>query len=502
MNGQIIYAGYALPSGHVVRDFAVYVKQDRIVTTGTRAQLTEKYPDAPEVGGDHYLMSPGFVNAHDHGRALGTESLGVPDSFLEVWLNSLGQLPSLSPYLAAAWEGLQLIQSGVTSTAHSHNPRSWATQFDEIPPTLRGYADAGVRVAMHPVIIDQNPLVYANDAEFVTSLPQHLQDKAHAANQPPALTVDEYFAALTELYDTYHDLETHRIHIQASPAGGQWCSDDLIMQATEWAQARQTRVQMHMLETRYQRIYAHKTWGKSFIQHLNEIGALGGWLTLAHMVWVEDEDIPMLSEQQVGIAHNPSSNLRLRSGIASFNKYKQHNVFVGIGMDGHTLDDDQDYLREMRLAWTLANYQNDAAEAIPAYLFYFAGVVDGKRITWGEEVPLGELSPGELADIVLLDMEKMGGAWVPDEHPAYRIGDVETLLPFILRRANKSHVRHVMSGGEWVLRDGLHTRLDENKLATQIKHELAAQYPITTTSNEMEMYVRKFYKKWDTPSKP
>ncbi|MEO0561623.1 MAG: amidohydrolase family protein, partial [Chloroflexota bacterium] len=457
-------------------------------------------PQAESFGGDSLLMLPGFVNAHDHGRAIGTQSLGVDDSFLEVWLNSLGRLPSLPPYLAAAWEGLQLIKSGVTSTAHSHNPSSWETQFEEIPPTLRGYADAGVRVAMHPVIIDQNPLVYADADTLIKSLPRHLQAEATHRNQPPPLSADDYFAGLTSLYDAYHDTDTHRVHIQASPAGGQWCSDDLIMRAVEWARARQTRVQMHMLETCYQRIYAYKKWGESFIQHLSRIGALGDWLTLAHMVWAEDEDIPQLGEHRVGIAHNPSSNLRLRSGIASFDKFKQENVLVGIGMDGHTLDDDQDYLREMRLAWTLANYRNDDAEPIPAYLFYFAGVVDGCQITWGEDVPLGELYAGELADIVLLDMQKLGDGWVPDEHPAYRVGDVESLLSFVLRRANKSHVRHVMSGGEWVLRDGVHTRLDEADLAAQIKAALATQMGQSSPPDELILHIRQFYRTWRLPS--
>ncbi|MEM6530379.1 MAG: amidohydrolase family protein, partial [Chloroflexota bacterium] len=356
MTGQIVYAGYAIPDGAAVRDFAVYIEADHIVVTGTRAELTRQYPDVPVFGGDDLIMMPGFVNAHDHGRSIGTQSLGVPDSFLEVWLNDLGRLPALPSYLAAAWEGLQLVKSGVTGTAHSHNPSSWETQFEEIPPTLRGYADAGVRVAMHPVIIDQNPLVYADADKFIASLPEHLQDEATRRNQPPPLTADAYFAGLDALYKQYHDTETHRVHIQASPAGGQWCSDELIRRAVKWAKGHNTRVQMHMLETPYQRIYAFRKWGKSFVRHLNDIYALGNWLTLAHMVWMEDDEANLLAEAGVGIAHNPSSNLRLRSGIAPVAKMMiAHARLVGIGMDGHTLDEDHDFLREMRLAWTLAN---------------------------------------------------------------------------------------------------------------------------------------------------
>lgn len=107
---------------------------------------------------------------------------------------------------------------------------------------------------------------------------------------------------------------------------------------------------MHLLETRYQRTYARQRWAISFPQHLDAIGALGPWLTLAHMVWVAPDDLPLLAERGVGVAHNPSSNLRLRSGIAPPRAMLTAGVQVGIGLDGQALNDDQDMLRELRLA--------------------------------------------------------------------------------------------------------------------------------------------------------
>jgi 5-methylthioadenosine/S-adenosylhomocysteine deaminase len=503
MTGQIVYAKYMIPAGAVAsRENAVYIEGDRIIDVASREFLAEKYPDAEQFGGDHLIMLPGFVNAHDHGRAIGTQSLGIPDSILEVWLQSLGNAPTLPPYLAAAWEGLQLIKSGVTSTAHSHNPRSWETQFEEIPPTLRGYADAGVRVAMHPVIVDQNPLVYGDLDKFLANMSgtdnAYVQEQVRLASQLPTVTADEYFAELTQLYDQYHDVETRKVHIQASPAGGQWCSDELIMQAVEWAKARNTRVQMHMLETRYQRTYAFKTWGKSFIQHLDDIGALGEWLTLAHMVWVEPEDIRLVSEKDVCVVHNPSSNLRLRSGRAPFTAMKNAGIWMGIGMDGHTLDEDQDYLREMRLAYTLGSLDFSKYRSFSETDCIFIGTTVGAMTAFERDSKLSYLTRDAFADLVLLDWDAIRGPYLPDDRPPLTQLPNGSIEEFFLRRANKSHVRHVMMGGEWMLRDGKHTRLDEDALAAEIKEALSSQ-PIPPRHSILRRSIEKFYEGWDTP---
>lgn len=151
---------------------------------------------------------------------------------------------------------------------------------------------------------------------FKASLPEAVLKAATDFEQSFALDRADYFGLISDLLHTYHDTNSHTIHIQVSPAGGQWCSDELIAIAVEFAQRHQTRVQMHLLETRYQRQYAMRRWDKSFVRHLDEIGALGPWLTCAHMVWVDEDDLPLLAQRGVGVAHNPSSNLRLRSGIA------------------------------------------------------------------------------------------------------------------------------------------------------------------------------------------
>ncbi len=84
-------------------------------------------------------------------------------------------------------------------------------------------------------------------------LPSDLRAKFSAADSID-FGADAYFEMLDDLYDRFHDPADNRVHIQVSPAGGQWCSDKLILRARDWARRRNTRVQMHLLETRYQRI--------------------------------------------------------------------------------------------------------------------------------------------------------------------------------------------------------------------------------------------------------
>ncbi len=462
----------------------------RILATGSRTELIDRYPDAPLIGDDRLLLMPALVNSHDHGRALGTAAFGIPDDLLEIWLLQLGSQPTIDPYLAAAYDGLRLLQSGVGTVSHSHNPRDWRTLETEAAETIRGYRDVGIRVAFHPPIVDQNPIAYEPEA-FRRQLPTELQPLLDPAHALPSLSTQDYFSLCRNLYKRFHDAEQHTVQIQVSPAGGQWCSDALILEAVEFAQQHQTRVQMHLLETCYQQQYADRRWGKSFVQHLDEIGALGPWLTCAHMVWVEPADLPLLAERCVGIAHNPSSNLRLRSGIAPIAAIQQAGITLGIGLDGHGLDDDQDYLREMRLAWMLGNQPRASSPTIEAQTVWHMGTVGGKEITFGDDVPLGCLEAGKLADLVLIDWDAIQGTW-PLSSP----------IDGLLHKATRQYVRHVMVNGDWVIWDGRSSQLDEDEMVVRLREHLAQQnaadlHDETISNLSLVPYLRRFYAEWD-----
>jgi cytosine/adenosine deaminase-related metal-dependent hydrolase len=492
----IVWAGVALTDAHSSpqQGLALCVEADRIVALGSRQELQAKYPNAALVGSDDYLLIPSFTNSHDHGRGLGTFPLGAPDDLLEIWLPGLYSQPAVDPYLLSLWEGIQLLHSGVTLTAHSHNPQDWQAMEEEAEAVLRGYGAAGIRVAFHPPLVDQNPLIYADRDAFLADLPSAAAAAAERFLGRVPLSHEDYFALCHRLHSRHHDSASHRVHIQVSPAGGQWCSDELILGAVEFAAAHATRVQMHMLETKYQRHYSWKKWGKSFIAHLDKIGALGEWLTLAHMVWTEADDLPILQARGVGIAHNPSSNLRLRSGVAPIPAYLQHGIRLGIGLDGQTLDDDQDYLREMRLAWTLANRPGAGSPSITAAQIFEMGTRGGAAITLGAGARLGVLAAGALADLLLIDYRGLQHPWAAPTVPA---------LHLLLRKGVRRHVRHVMMGGEWVLRDGKSTRVDEEEIATALADQLNCYDAATLQERNsaavtLAPYLRRFYAAWQS----
>jgi cytosine/adenosine deaminase-related metal-dependent hydrolase len=492
----IVWAGVTLTDAFSVPlpDYGVCVEGNRIVAVGSRQDLQAQYPTATEVGSDRFLLIPSFTNSHDHGRGLGTFPLGAPDDLLEIWLPGLYSQPAVDPYLLALWEGIQLLHAGVTLTAHSHNPQDWQTMEQEATAVLRGYGEVGIRAAFHPPLVDQNPLVYAGRDSFLAGLPSSVAEAAQRFLGRNPLSHADYYALCHRLHARYHDSTHHNAHIQISPAGGQWCSDELILGCVEFAQSHQTRVQMHMLESPYQRHYAWQRWDKSFIAHLEEVGALGPWLTLAHMIWTEPEDCHILHEHGVGVAHNPSSNLRLRSGVAPIPTYLEQNIALGVGLDGQTLDDDQDYLRELRLAWTLANRPGAASPTIRAAQIFHMGTSSGAAITYGSQVPLGVLTPGALADLLLIDYAALQYPWSAPTVP---------IIDILLRKGSRQHVRQVMMGGEWVIRDGRTVRVNEEEIAATLAEQLG-RYDAATLNRQnaaalaVAPYLRRFYAAWES----
>lgn len=495
----LIWAGTAIADADATpqTNFGVCVSGNRIIATGKRNELHALYPKAEIVGGEKFLLTPAFINSHDHGRAIGTAALGIPDDLLEIWLVKLSSLPNIDPYLAAAYDGLRLLRSGVGTVAHSHNPRDWENMEAEAAATISGYKDAGIRVAFHPPILDQNLLVYDDAEQFLAGLPAHLIQQAKQLMKAVPLDRQDYFGLCTDLFNTYHDSKQFMCHVQVSPVGGQWCSDELIESAVDFARQHQTKVQMHLLETSYQGQYAQRRWGKTFVQHLDEIGALAEWLTLAHMVWVDDLDLPLLAERGVGIAHNPSSNLRLRSGIAPLAKMVARGIPLGIGLDGHSLEDDQDYLRELRLAWTLSNQPGANSSSVKAQTIWQMGTTGGIGITLGFDVPLGKLAVDQLADLVLIDWSAVRDAAIPDFY-----WDEIPTVEVILRRGTYHHVKHVMVNGRWVVWDSKHQTLDEKALTAALYAELVKQDKIELlqrrkVSQTLATYLRDFYAQWD-----
>jgi cytosine/adenosine deaminase-related metal-dependent hydrolase len=489
----VVEAGFGLASARqpCVEDFAVAIEGDSVVATGTKTLLRNQFPNAELVQRPRGVLLPALCDAHDHGRGLGTLSFGIPDDLLEVWLVGLGAQPTLDAYLLAAYDGLRLVRSGVSTVLHSHNVRNLDTLEQDIAETLRGYADAGLRVVFDLPIVDQNSAAYDN-AAFLASLRPGVTPRMRAALDPVS-----YFRLCDALVCRYAD--DPLIHINVGPSGPQWATDELMLECREFARAHALRMHVHCVESWYQREYGLRAWGTSVVRHLDALGLLGPWLTLAHGVWFERNDIPLLAERGVGVSHNPSSNLRLRSGVADVPTLLAAGVRLGVGLDGQTLDEDQDMLRELRLAWTLANRPGASAPTIGAASILQMGMEGGAHITLGPDARVGRVQPGYAADFMVVEFGEGLNDWSLGLAGAE---DAPSLLPeLLLRGASRRHVRDVMVNGTWVVRNGQSSRLDEVAIAHALRANLAEQ-PRRKPDSRLPAATRAFYASWGNGPDP
>lgn len=461
----LVRGRWLLPgSDSVIHDGAVAVQDGTIAQVGSWQTLRGQYSDADVLGSEQYAVLPGLINAHHHSNAVTALQQGIEDQLLEPWLLTLAARRRTDPYLTTLISAARLLQTGVTAVVDMHSGHGTPEAFEQpIRSALQAYDHSGIRAALAIGMTEQSFLVWGEDEQFLASLPPEAREvAARRLPSPDALRPDDYFAIFDALWRTY---ETHsRLSLWFGPPGPQWCSDGFWVQIAGRAAHYDTGIQTHLLESLYEKQHGPRTYLKPSLHHLRDLGILSPRLSVAHGVWLTDEELNILGESGASISHNPSSNLRLRAGIAPLNAMLAAGVNVALGMDGTTLNDDEDYFTEARLALRLHRAPGlDTPAPSPADLWRMA-TANGARL-FRAETHLGQLAPGYAADLVLVRLDRLAWPWVAPE------ADPLTLL---LSRAQARDVDTVLIGGEVVLRDGLPTRFDLRAAAQELAAALAA----------------------------
>jgi cytosine/adenosine deaminase-related metal-dependent hydrolase len=225
-------------------------------------------------------------------------------------------------------------------------------------------------------------------------------------------------------------------------------------------------VHIHALESVLQKIHGLSALGRSHIRFMEDIGFLGPEVVLPHSVWATDDDIRILARNGTGVTHQPSSNLRLRSGIAPVFQMLQTGVRVGLGLDGQGIKDNDDFIQEMKLCSLLhriPSLELDSPHLMPRQVFKMATETNASLLGFGSQV--GRLEPGRCADLVLLDFGQMR---FPYTDPAHDPIDV------LLYRGSGTHVHTVMVNGRVVVQDGKVLTIDDETVASRLT-EVASQ---------------------------
>ena len=482
-----------LPDSGGIEDGAVLVEGGAVAAVGTWAELRGQHLDVEVIGSARHMVLPGLVNAHHHGRGLSGTQLGMPDDVLERWLIDFWRMPPLDVYLDTLHANLKMIRSGVTCVLHAGYAREWGRNEEETREALRAYRDSGLRVAYAVGVEDSVTLTLGDDQALLASLPAGLAERAHALLAPPdGAEIERYFALVAALADeAAGDGRTRILH---GPSWHLWCSAGLLERVAADAAGRGLGIHMHALESPLERDFARRVYGTDTLTYLEARGILGPRTALAHGTWLSDAEIARCGETGTAIVHNPSSNLRLRNGIAPVGRMLARRVAVGIGMDSWGLASDDDMLAEMRLAANL--HRTPAGDRFGPCPDHFdilrMATVGGAAAAGFDADGLGRLLPGGPADAVIVDYDALCAPYLdPDVHP----------VAAFVHLAKPAHVKAVLVAGEPILRDGRIANVDADAVARELaavaaKPASAAFQAFAATLKALKPYVARYYEGW------
>jgi cytosine/adenosine deaminase-related metal-dependent hydrolase len=432
---------------------------------------------------DRLLALPALVNAHDHGRAIRTSSIGADAKPLESWLHHLALFPALDPYLAAVMAFANSALGGAgTVMVHYTRAQGLTDLPTEAKQIARAARDVGVRCGFAISMKDRNPLVYGPTEPVLAALPPDVRGEIEARFLRTPLTPRDYVALVD---DVAAAAAGPGFDVQYGPNGVQWCSDALLEAIAEASHATGRRVHMHLLETRYQRQWADAAYPDGVVKRLDRIGLLSPRLTLAHGVWARPDELELLAERGVTISVNTSSNLHLHSGLAPVLAMKKAGCRMALGIDSKALDDDDDSLRELRLSYLLhagagfefADRHHALQSAVRNGRFAVTNIDDG-----------GALEAGGAADLLLLD-------WAALDDDALR-EDIDP-INILFSRATAQQIRELIVGGRTVVRDrrivGVDLEAARREVLAQMRAGMAANGKLIAALSALDDVIAAHY---------
>ncbi len=489
----IVTGGTAADS--VLHDAALALRGGRIEALGDWRDLRARYPQAEAIGSERVAVLPGLIDAHHHSGGVTALQQGIPDLLLEPWILMHARMRPTEVYLDTLLSAARLLRSGVTSVVDLRSGRGTAAAYaGTLRRALQAYDEAGLRAALAAGLSDQSHLVAGKgeDEKFLAALPADLRRHAEALLPGPHdLGEDDYFAIMEEIGRETADHP--RLDLWFGPPGPQWVSDGFLQRIAERAEAADVGIQTHVTESIYEKLHGPRFYGQDTLAHLRDLGVLSPRFSIAHGVWLSEREIEILAETGAAVSHNPSSNLRLRAGIAPVNALIEAGVTVALGMDGTSLNDDEDMFTEMRLALRLHRTPVLGGPAPSVARIFEMATAGGARLL-RKEATLGRLAPGFAADLVLIDLERVTWPWTAPEI------DPRELL---VLRARAGDVDTVLIAGEVVLQGGRPTRFDPAAAGKELAERLAREaYPKERAELVARLlpHLEAYYQAWEMPA--
>jgi 5-methylthioadenosine/S-adenosylhomocysteine deaminase len=418
------------PAGTVIEDGAIAIDEGLIVAIGSAADIDAKYSAVETLGGSNRVVMPGLVNGHSH--AAMTLLRGVADDLaLMDWLQNY-IFPAEVEFVDA-----EFVRIG-TELACWEMIRGGTTTFVDMyyfPDTIAQVVDScGMRAMISATVIDQR--------------------------SPDAENADDSIAKGIGFVKRWQG-KNSRISPIFGPHANYTLNAEQLAATRAAAMELGVPISIHVSESPFELQYSQDTYGMPSIEMYESIGFFEGPTIAAHVVWPTKEEIPILANRKVGVIHNPTSNMKIASGIAPITEMLDAGVRVGLGTDGAASNNDLDMWEEMRLASLLQKVDRMDPEVMPATTV-LRMATSGGATAIGLGDTIGSLEVGKRADLIQVAFE--------DVHhvPTY---DVVSHLVFV---TDEQDVASVVVDGKVLMREREMLTIDTDRVAAEAK-ALAAQ---------------------------
>lgn len=406
---------------------AIAIQNDIIKAVGLEIELLKSYTSENILDAKGKILMPGLINAHTHVPM--TLLRGLADDLrLDVWL--LGyMMPVEREYVTPEFVRLgtklacvEMIRSGITCFADMY-------YFED--DVAEATAEAGLRAICSQSIL-----------KFPT---------------PDASSYDESIAYSKNFIEKW---KNHPLIVPAiAPHAPYTCTPEIIEKSKNMAIEYDVPLHIHLAETQGEVENITKEHGIPVMPYMDKLNLFDAKVIAAHCVHIDPGEIRLLKKRNVGVAHNPSSNLKLASGISPVKQMMDIGINVGIGTDGPASNNDLDMFEEIRLTTFLAKGSSGDPTALPAKTTVAMATRIGAKALHIEEIT-GSLVPGKRADLILLDIAKIHNS------PNFRHLP-DSLYSQVVYAAKANDVTDVMVNGKWLMTGKKLLTLDEETLMQQ-----------------------------------
>lgn len=430
----------------ILEDIDILVVDNQIIAVGKDIKAEES---TEKIDGRNCVALPGFVNTHHHlYQTLFRGIKEVQEKPLFPWLIGLYEFwKHLTPeavYYGAMVGFSELLRTGCTTTSDHHYVFPQNTSGELIDEQIKAASQIGIR--------------------FHATRGSMSLGKSSGGLPPDSVVQKEEQILLDSerLINKYHDNRRFAMQrIALSPCSPFSVSRNLMVQSRDLARKKGVMLHTHLAETLDEEKFCMERYGKRPVELMESLDFVGSDVWFAHVIHVNEKDMKVLKGS--GIAHCPSSNMKLSSGICPTTELMKHGVKLGIAVDGSASNDGSNMWEEVRRTY-LMNHLKYGTEGLNAYQVLRMATRGGAEVLGRDDI--GILEKGKAADIVLFDLSDIAYAGCHDP------------LVGLVTCGNTSLVKLTMVNGKIVVRDGKLMTINSEEVSKEA-HKLASNIVYT-----------------------